>query len=670
MLDRAFPNLFSSLKLRHKTLKNRITFGAHTANMAEQGLPGPRHLGYYLERARGGAGMIVVEPMPIHRTGVLTRGNFRPDSDAVIPGFRDITDACHEYGTVMIHQLYHVGQHGDAMNSYAPNWSPSGLPSYHDHDGGHAMTEDEIETILRAFVEAARRAKDAGFDGIELFAAYHALIDQFWTPWSNRRDDRWGGSFENRMRFSTELTRRIRIMAGQDFIIGVATSIDPDQDSALSVENLAEIAAYHDERGLVDYITVGTGSYFDFTGIIPSTFHPKMWGPRYARHLKSSVTRTVIQAESHISTPENAEKVIAGGEADLCSLVRAQIADPHLASKARTGRSAEIRPCISCNQMCWGRRDKDYWISCLVNPSAGREFEWGGDRFMLAPRPKKIVVVGGGPGGMETARVAAERGHRVTLIERGADLGGQWLIAGSQPTRDRILEHIAWLGRELRRLGVDLRFGEAATMDSIKAMAPDCVVVATGGKPSKTGFQKSLPDQDSLPGAGAPNVHSFHAAISGEAELGRRVLILDELNDWRGTGTGLMLAQKGHEVTVLTAAPFLASELHYTATDIPLRQQFAQAGGTAIVEAALLSWSVAGDEGSMAEIVSLLDGSDSTAHFDDLVLSILPDREDDLLLELQGDKSNDFAVHAVGDCVAPRRAIMAIYEGRALAQSL
>ena len=202
-MSRMFPHIAQTLQLRHKTLRNRISFGAHTANMSENGLPTERHLGYYKERAMGGAAMIVVEPIPIHATAVLTRGNFRHNDDIVIPNFRKITDTCHELGSVMIHQLYHVGQHGDADNSFLPNWSPSGLPSYHDSNGSHAMSEIQINELIEGFVQAANRAYQAGFDGVELFAAYHAVIDQFWTPWSNRRDDKWGGSFANRMRFST-----------------------------------------------------------------------------------------------------------------------------------------------------------------------------------------------------------------------------------------------------------------------------------------------------------------------------------------------------------------------------------------------------------------------------------------------------------------------------------
>ena len=289
-MAQAFPHVFEPLQLRHKTLRARINFGAHTANMAEDGLPGERHLGYYLERAKGGAGMIVVEPMPVHPAAVLTRGNFRPGDDAVIPPFRRITEACKAEGAVMIQQLYHVGQHGDADNSYHASWSPSGLPSYHDSDGSHAMSEAEIEETIESFAEAARRCCEAGFDGIELFAAYHALIDQFWTPWSNRREDRWGGSLENRTRFSREIIARIRALVGQDFIIGMALNLEPDVEVSLSIEALQEIVAYHDERGLVDYVSCGTGSYFDFYKLMP-TF---LYGEKLGVPLSESVTRTEV----------------------------------------------------------------------------------------------------------------------------------------------------------------------------------------------------------------------------------------------------------------------------------------------------------------------------------------------------------------------------------------
>ncbi|MDX1718507.1 MAG: oxidoreductase, partial [Anderseniella sp.] len=306
-MSSAFPHLFTPLAIRGATLRNRIVFGSHTANMADNGLPGERHLGYYRERALGGAGMIVVEPVPVHETALLTRGNFRPGSDEVIPHFRKITDAVKAEGAVICNQLYHVGQHGDFDNSFQPNWSPSGLPSFHDSDGSHQMSEAEIEEAIESFVAAARRARDAGFQGVELFAAYNALIDQFWTPFNNRRDDRWGGSLENRCRFAAEIASRIRNMAGEDFIIGLAINLHPEVEASLSIEATQEVLAWFDQRALFDYVTCGTGSYFDFTGLIPSVFFPDKFGAPYAEALKAVCKHIKVQAESHIRTPENAE---------------------------------------------------------------------------------------------------------------------------------------------------------------------------------------------------------------------------------------------------------------------------------------------------------------------------------------------------------------------------
>src|SRR5262249_48685945 len=267
----------------------------------------------------------------------------------------------------------------DWDNSFSPNWSPSGLPSMHDQDGSHAMSEAEIEEIVLSFARAAWRAKQAGIDGCELMAAYNSLNQEFWSTFSNRRDDGWGGSFAKRMRFSTEVLHRIRKACGEDFVIGIAISVDPTRPDVLSIADHQEIAAWHDRNGLYDYVSVGTGSYFEFTRIMPTFQYAENLGPPYAEALKQVVQNVRIQAESHVRTPENAEYVIASGQADLVSIVRGQIADPWLAAKAREGRPEDIRRCISCNQMCWGRRFRDYWISCLVNPSSGREFEWGGD---------------------------------------------------------------------------------------------------------------------------------------------------------------------------------------------------------------------------------------------------------------------------------------------------
>ncbi|MFW2332900.1 FAD-dependent oxidoreductase [Ilumatobacter sp.] len=656
MNDVLFPNIAQPLELRHRTLRNRINFGAHTANMSEGGLPGDRHLGYYLERARGGAAMIVVEPVPVHATGVLTRGNFRHGDDSIIEPFRRITDAIHAEGATIVHQLYHVGQHGDFDNSYRESWSPSGLPSYHDSDGSHAMSEREIAEIIDGFVDAAVRAKACGFDGVEIFAAYNAIVDQFWLPWSNRRDDRWGGSFENRMRFSSEILGGIRRAVGDDFIIGLATSVDPTVDVAMQTDELCEIAAWHDERDLMDYVTCGTGSYFNFGILMPTFQFADKLGVDAAEALRGAVTHARVQAESHVRTPENADYVVGSGQADMVSIVRGQIADPHLVNKALDGRPDDVRGCISCNQMCWGRRSRDYWISCLVNPSAGREFEWGGDTFEAAEQAKTVLVVGGGPAGLETARVAAERGHDVTLVEAGPELGGAFRLAGLQPRRSQITELIEWYGRQLSQLGVEVLVNRPVDGDEAATFGTDEVVVATGSQPAGTGFQRFLPAADRMPGADRPDVCPIEDVMSHNVRPGQRVVIVDDVGDWRGTGTAWFLADRGHDVTIVSSWPMIGYWIQRTAGDWELRARLRQLGVDWITEAVVTDWSAAG-----ARVRSYLDGSEQLLAADTLVLATTNVPETMVAHELA---ASGVDVSLVGDALAARLAVHAIYDGR------
>jgi hypothetical protein len=343
-------------------------------------------------------------------------------------------------------------------------------------------------------------------------AAYNALIEQFWSPFCNRRDDKYGGSFENRMRFSAELLAAIRKACGEDFVIGMAISIDPSRPDVASSADQLQAIAWHDARALFDYVTVGSGSYFDFTTIIP----PFLFGEKLSEPFTAEVKRVVkhirVQSESHIRTPENAAALLKAGHADTVSIVRGQIADPHWVAKVKADAPERIRRCISCNQMCWGRRSRDYWISCLVNPSAGREFQWGGDRFTKAALAKQVLVVGGGPAGLETARASAERGHRVTLLEASDKLGGQFRLAGLQPRRAQILDLLDWYESELKRLGVDIRFNTIADAESIRAVGAETVLLATGSRPVETPQQRYWPKPAGLSG---PRVWSVEAIDHG-----------------------------------------------------------------------------------------------------------------------------------------------------------
>ena len=651
-----YDKLFQPIQLRHRTLENRIVFGAHTANMSDDGLPGERHRAYYEERAMGGAAMIVVEPMPVHDTAVLTRGNFRHSTDEVIPYFRKLTDAVHAHGTTILQQLYHVGQHGDSDLSFAPHWSPSGQPSYHDSDGSHAMTEPEILEVIDGFTQAAVRCQAAGFDGVDLFAAFHCLLDQFWSGWSNQRDDQWGGSLENRCRLSVSIINAIRESCGEDFIIGMSIGFAESTPFLMTLEEVQEIIRIHDLTGNLDYVSCGSGNYVDYDRVMPTFVHGEKQGVPLAAALKQVVNHALITAESHIRTPENANYTLASGDSDLVSIVRGQIADPHWVNKAREDRHEDIRGCISCNQMCWGRRSRDYWISCLINPSAGREFQWGGDRFSQASVRKRVLVIGGGPAGMEAARVAAERGHQVTVMEALKDLGGQFRLAGLAPRRGQITELVDWYLRQFEKLAVEVNYSSPMDDEDIVRFGADEVVLAMGSMPDGLARQRWLPQADQLPGLENGNVFSCEEVFRNQASLGEAVIVLDEGGNWRGTGTAWYLADKGHQVTVVTPDPLVGKELMRTTADFQIRSSLKKLGAQFLVESVIESW-----HGDHARVRSMLDDSVRRVEAS-VVVTATTNVADNTIERALVDANTRF--HVIGDCAAPRSAPYAFHDGR------
>ncbi|MFC1681968.1 FAD-dependent oxidoreductase, partial [Pseudomonadota bacterium] len=422
------------------------------------------------------------------------------------------------------------------------------------------------------------------------------------------------------------------------------------------LEEQQQIAAWHDERKLYDYVTVGTGGYFDFTRLIPTVMYEDKLGAGYAEAIKGKVKHALVQAESHIRTPENADYVIASGQADMVSIVRGQIADPQLANKALAGRPEDIRPCISCNHQCWGRRSRDYWISCLINPSAGREFTWGTEPYARADAPRQVLVVGGGPAGLEVSRVAAMRGHRVTLVEAAGELGGQFRLAGLQPRREQILDFLRWYEVQFEQLGVDVRYNTPVEADDVRSFGAGAVVLATGSQPAGSGYQRVLPAVARLPGVDSSNVYSVEDVMGRSAQPGNRVLLLDDTGTWRGVGTAWHLAERGHKVCLLTSHPYVGRELTRTSADIPVRETLSRLGVEFITDSVVRAW---GGEG--AEIYNFMSAAESRQVFDTLVLACVNTPQNWLEHDLRG---GDYDLWTIGDCVSPRQAPAAIYEGR------
>jgi NADPH-dependent 2,4-dienoyl-CoA reductase/sulfur reductase-like enzyme len=325
-----------------------------------------------------------------------------------------------------------------------------------------------------------------------------------------------------------------------------------------------------------------------------------------------------------------------------------------LARKTAEGRAEDVRGCISCNQMCWGRRSRDYWISCLINPSAGREFEWGGDRFTPAATPRRVVVVGAGPAGLEAARVAAERGHRVDLFEAQPRVGGQFRLAGEQPRRGQILDLLDWYERQFERLQVRLHLNTYAEPGDIRGLSPDAVVLATGSLPDADGFQRWTPGADRLPGIDRGKVWSPEEVMRLEAKPGDTVLLYDEGGNWRGLGTAWAMAERGHRVTIVTPEPFIGKELARTSADIGLRPRLARLGVAFLTEHLVAEW-----HGDAATVRNLLTGEDTRLAASALVLSTTNRAFDPLSADLA-----DVETHLIGDAAAPRQAPYAFHEGR------
>jgi 2,4-dienoyl-CoA reductase (NADPH2) len=660
------PLLLSPLSVGPVTLRNRVAMGAHFTMFTEPtaagepGFYGERTGRYLADRARGGVGAVICGQAAVHPTTAYQMPNnaaaWKPES---VDHFRRLTDQVHEHGAAAFLQLAHNGGVNRGNWSKLPVLAPSVISDY--DEPAVALTESGIAEMIEAFAVSAANAAAGGFDGIEVHGAHGYLIHEFLSPKTNLRDDRWGGSLENRMRFGGEVLTAVRAAVGPSVAVGMRLVGDEEQwdGSGLTADDAAEIAAVYEARGLVDFVHVSVGT--SGMGMVRTNYARPGLGVTAAATVKAALSGTPVFAVHRILDPDQAEAILADGGADGICLVRALIADPDWVEKAATGRAHEIRRCTGSNQSCYGNLINGMPVSCVQNPAVGREAELGAGTLQPAAVAKDVVVVGGGPAGLEAAWVAAARGHCVVLLERAEELGGAIRLAAQLPGRSEMAAVADWRAAECARQGVDVRLGVSADVDTIVGLAPDAVIVATGGRADKGVKAKYHPtpvlgyEQDFV----LDHVDALQRALVGE--LTGRVVVLDAVGHIEAIGLGELLATQDVDVTVVTAL----------AAPISLDPETQQAALPRAVRAGM-SWrpnTVLGAIGNheVTLVDALSHAIDQVTDVDWVVIRTHGRPENALVAALEGAVPE---VIAVGDAVAVRPADRAIWDGHQAARAL
>lgn len=548
--DQNFRHLFQPVEINGCQIRNRIVLTGHGTGMPADGTPNDQMVAYYRERARGEVGLIMLGTQQVHPSSPGITGLLCNYDDRIIPGLRRVADAVHDHGAKIFGYLGHMGFASSARPGAL--WSASAAFDQKYGEVAHAMTLAEIGELIAAFVAAAQRNLTAGLDGIEVHCGHGLLLMQFLSPLTNHRTDAYGGSLENRTRLPREVLAAVRAGIGPDVPLGIRISGDELVPGGLTVEDMAVICPMLVEAGALDYIDVSAGN--DGNLISNMLHEPPMGLPfapfaSVAGRIRKAVPGVRILHATRVHTAEQAERLLADGDADMAGMVRPLIADPHLPAKARRGEADRVTPCVACEQACFGRLHRGRHISCVGNPTSGRELRWSA----LPPpaRRLRVSVVGGGPSGMEAARIAALRGHDVRLFDQNAGLGGRMNIAKLPDGRaewGRMIDHKV---SELAHLGIGLHLGRFADAGAVLAGAPDAVLLATGAKPGPL----HIPGED-----GAPTLTVDQAALD-PGGVGDRVLVIDNMNRTPGIAVAITLARLGRQVDLSSQGVFVGFNL-------------------------------------------------------------------------------------------------------------
>ncbi len=548
-----FRHLLSPLKIGRITVRNRAFSSAHGTGFGRNGQLTDRHVEYHRARAGGGIGLIVIEATSIDNSPIgagVSSANLRNIDDFILPPYRQLADAVHADGAKIFCLLSHSGRNTVMGAQGQPPVAPSPIPMDRTRDIPHALEREEIAAIVAGFAGAARRCRDGGLDGVELSFTHGNLVQQFLSPASNKRDDEYGGSTENRLRLAREVLQAVRNAVGRDFTFGIRYSSEELIKDGYHLEDGIGFVQRMVEWGALDFLDVSAGTNSSMWS--RSIHYPTIASPRQplvplAKAIKAAVDVPVF-CIGKLADPAEAEAILAAGEADMIGMTRAHIAEPAIIRKLTTGRAEEIRTCIYCNESCFGRQQRVGDITCVYNPRTGRENIW--PALTRASERRHVIVVGGGPAGLEAARVAAKRGHRVELHERDDELGGQVRALARTPHRQGYMKIVEWLSDQVSRQGVEVHLRSNLDADAVLGREPDAVVLATGAADSKQG----------VPGAGLPHVLTARQVLAG-ANLGQRIVIGDWDGRHMGTSIAELLAERGHDVTIVSSAFFVGMDV-------------------------------------------------------------------------------------------------------------
>ncbi|MHB1216939.1 MAG: oxidoreductase [Alphaproteobacteria bacterium] len=559
-----YDALLKPLTIKGVTIRNRIMGTAHAPAYDEDGKPKARYQAYHEEKAKGGIGLTMFGGSTgISADSRLEWGALHAADDSIIPYFAQMAERVHKHGAKVMVQIAHMGKWANwSLADWIPSVAPSASMERRKYTYPKELEDWDIRRIVKDFGQAARRCKEGGLDGFEISCHGSTLVDQFWSPVHNQRTDAYGGNLENRLRFFREALEEMRRVAGDDFPIGVRMSGDELLKEGLHNEQCVEIARFYAERGLVDFLNVTGGG--SFTYMLHARLTPNMAWPvapylHFASAIKAAVNVPVFQA-SRINDLATATRAIEDGHLDMVGMTRGHISDPHLVRKLMEGRPDDIRECVGA-AYCIDRLYSGGGALCLQNAATGRELTMP-HVIPKSARKKRVAIAGAGPGGLEAARVCAERGHDVVLFEAAERTGGQINLATKVGHRESLSGITRWLDSQVRKRGVDLRLGTPATAESLQAERADIVIVATGGRPNL-----GVAASSSL-------VTSSWDILSGKVAPAENVLVYDDYGDHQAVSVAEFMAERGAMVELTTWEQRIAPLTGITSRPVHIRNLY------------------------------------------------------------------------------------------------